>query len=133
MSPIVPIPRRGALRGLVALVSGTLVRAGCRREPAGTRVTVSDIPPGGRLETQVEGVPVELRRAGDEIRARSLLCTHLGCRLQWREADASYHCPCHAGRFDAEGRPVAGPPRRPLTRIPVRLEDGHVVLGEGAS
>jgi Rieske Fe-S protein len=31
------------------------------------------------------------------------------------------YCPCHEGTFDlATGRPVAGPPRRPLPRV--RLE-----------
>jgi Rieske Fe-S protein len=37
------------------------------------------------------------------------------------------HCPCHAGYFDlATGRPIAGPPRRPLPRIVLEQRDGSI-------
>jgi Rieske Fe-S protein len=37
-------------------------------------------------------------------------------------------CPCHHGFFEAQdGRPIAGPPRRPLARIVLREgEDGTI-------
>lgn len=45
-------------------------------------------------------------------------CTHLSCAVIPRPADGSFFCPCHEGRFDLRsGRPTAGPPRRPLTRV----------------
>jgi Rieske Fe-S protein len=40
------------------------------------------------------------------------------------------HCPCHEGLFDLRsGRPVAGPPRRPLdiVRLQVRGDDIYAV------
>src|SRR5947209_7964652 len=46
-------------------------------------------------------------------------CTHLSCGVipDPKEPDKLF-CPCHHGYFDcATGRPVAGPPRRPLPRI----------------
>ena len=37
------------------------------------------------------------------------------------------HCPCHNGYFDlATGRPIAGPPRRPLPRIKLEVRDGVI-------
>jgi arsenite oxidase small subunit len=34
-------------------------------------------------------------------------------------------CPCHNGSFDLEtGKPLAGPPRRPLPRILLEIRDG---------
>ena len=37
------------------------------------------------------------------------------------------HCPCHVGYFDlATGRPIAGPPRRPLPRIALEVRDGII-------
>ena len=37
------------------------------------------------------------------------------------------HCPCHNGWFDlATGRPVAGPPQRPLPRITLDVRDGII-------
>jgi Rieske Fe-S protein len=38
-----------------------------------------------------------------------------------RVEQGDIRCPCHEGYFDlATGRPLAGPPQRPLTRV--RLE-----------
>jgi Rieske Fe-S protein len=45
-------------------------------------------------------------------------CTHLSCAVIPRPDEGSFFCPCHDGRFDLRsGVPIAGPPRRPLTRI----------------
>jgi Rieske Fe-S protein len=45
-------------------------------------------------------------------------CTHLSCAVIPRPDEGSFFCPCHEGRFDLRtGSPIAGPPRRPLTRI----------------
>ena len=58
-------------------------------------------------------------------------CTHLSCgvipQLAGKLEDCRLHCPCHHGFFDlATGRPVAGPPRRPLPRIILEVKDGMV-------
>jgi Rieske Fe-S protein len=37
-----------------------------------------------------------------------------------------FECPCHEGLFNLEGRPIAGPPDRPLARIEVEVRDGMV-------
>ena len=47
--------------------------------------------------------------------ARSLACTHLGCRVAG--APGGFACPCHGSRFDAAGAPVAGPARAALARV----------------
>jgi Rieske Fe-S protein len=45
-------------------------------------------------------------------------CTHLSCAVVPRPAEGEFFCPCHDGRFDIRtGAPIAGPPKRPLTRI----------------
>jgi Rieske Fe-S protein len=37
------------------------------------------------------------------------------------------HCPCHEGLFDLRsGRPIAGPPRRPLPRIVLEVRERDV-------
>jgi Rieske Fe-S protein len=37
------------------------------------------------------------------------------------------YCPCHEGIFEmATGRPLAGPARRPLTRIALEVRGGEV-------
>jgi len=44
-----------------------------------------------------------------------LTCTHLRCRVA-PAPGGGFSCPCHASRYDAEGRPVSGPAPRPLAR-----------------
>lgn len=49
-------------------------------------------------------------------------CTHLGCVVQWSEADKRYACPCHSGYFTQEGEVIEGPPPKPLRRLPTKIE-----------
>ena len=62
--------------------------------------------------------------------ARNLSCTHFGCPVAWREESRSYQCPCHDGRYDEEGRPVAGPPTQPLKRVPATVVGDTIRVGE---
>jgi Rieske Fe-S protein len=67
-----------------------------------------------------------LRLDEDTVVGFSQKCTHLGCVVYWAPEEAHLECPCHEGVFDLEGRPVAGPPERPLARIDVEIRDGVV-------
>ena len=53
-------------------------------------------------------------REGDGYRALSATCSHLGCRVSWNDATKQYHCPCHGGVYDRDGKVVSGPPPAPL-------------------
>jgi len=59
-----------------------------------------------------------VRVSATEFVAFNQKCTHLSCAVVPRPDEGSFFCPCHEGRFDLRsGVPIAGPPRRPLTRI----------------
>jgi nitrite reductase/ring-hydroxylating ferredoxin subunit len=74
---------------------------------------------------------VLLRPAADALVAYSQECTHLSCAVVPRVDTATLHCPCHQGTFDARtGRPLAGPPRRPLPRIVIEVR-GSAVYATG--
>ncbi|HHK60282.1 MAG TPA: ubiquinol-cytochrome c reductase iron-sulfur subunit [Desulfobacterales bacterium] len=61
--------------------------------------------------------------------AVSRICTHLGCRLNYSEADHLLVCPCHGSRFTVQGQRIAGPAKRDLPRYAVeRLADGRGYL-----
>jgi nitrite reductase/ring-hydroxylating ferredoxin subunit len=67
-------------------------------------------------------------RAGEnEFLAYSNKCSHLSCAVTPDVATRRLLCPCHHGSFDlATGRPLAGPPRRPLARILLEVRDGTI-------
>ncbi|MEO8430668.1 MAG: Rieske (2Fe-2S) protein [Acidobacteriota bacterium] len=68
-----------------------------------------------------------VRTAENRFFAYSQKCTHLSCAVTPRVSESCLHCPCHNGFFDLEtGTPTAGPPRRPLPRITLRIQDGSL-------
>jgi len=68
-------------------------------------------------------------------RAYSAVCTHKGCNVSWDMDEELFACPCHQGRFDLDGAPVAGPASEPLREIQLELREGHLWarLPEGAA
>lgn len=65
---------------------------------------------------------------GVEYMVLDATCSHLGCNVHWQEGDGRFACPCHNGRFDREGRVIAGPPPRALRRLPVKIENGKLIV-----
>lgn len=63
-----------------------------------------------------------------EYRAFSATCTHLQCTVQMHKPSHRIWCACHNGWYDLEGRNVAGPPPRPLTRYAVRLDGNDIFV-----
>ncbi|MCI0412308.1 ubiquinol-cytochrome c reductase iron-sulfur subunit [bacterium] len=57
-------------------------------------------------------------------------CTHLGCAFSWNAEAKQFVCPCHGGRFDGEGKRIAGPPPRPLDRYETKIEDNTLKIGK---
>ncbi len=44
----------------------------------------------------------------------SPVCTHAGCIVHWNQAEHTWDCPCHGGRYTPDGRRFAGPPMHDL-------------------
>lgn len=57
------------------------------------------------------------------------VCTHLGCLVTWQRPAERFVCPCHSGRYDINGKVVAGPPPAPLNRLPLKIENERVLIG----
>jgi len=66
---------------------------------------------------------------GAKFVAISDRCAHLGCPVRWVDAAERFICPCHGGVYDLLGRPVGGPPVRPLDRFYTRVIGDQVQLG----
>jgi menaquinol-cytochrome c reductase iron-sulfur subunit len=56
-------------------------------------------------------------------------CAHLGCPVRWVDAAERFICPCHGGVYDLLGRPVGGPPVRPLDRFYTRVSGEYLQVG----
>jgi len=82
----------------------------------------------GWLTTSAKSLAYVKRVKADEIIAISATCTHLGCIVTWNEEENYFKCPCHDGRFDADGKVISGPPPRPLRRHNTRVEQGKIYL-----
>lgn len=87
-------------------------------------VARASIPPDGGLVFRQSRVAV--LRAGDEIYALNLTCTHLGCTVS--VTPSGLVCPCHGSTFSRTGEVLRGPATRPLERLAVRLEGENVVV-----
>ena len=119
------------MAGLTGVVAVPRATGATRRWRAAA--SMFDLPPKGPMvatltERHADGwhetrktTVVFLDKAGDEYRAFSAICTHLGCRVAWNAESGQYKCPCHGGTYSRDGQVVAGPPPRGLTRLPVRL------------
>ena len=125
--------------GLIGAALAGLVGAAATPKPADRSrkwrkaATIFDLPPDmpyaavladrhadGWYETRKETV-LYLDKVGDGYRALSATCSHLGCRVSWNAQTKHFHCPCHGGIYDRDGKVIAGPPPAPLTSVNVRL------------
>ncbi len=69
-------------------------------------------------------------RTSEGVTALSMICTHLGCTVQYQEARQRFYCPCHDGVFDRDGDVVSGPVPIPLEQLPVKVLNDKVIVGE---
>jgi menaquinol-cytochrome c reductase iron-sulfur subunit len=144
------IPRRAFLARITSLLGATwaailaipgagfLLSPVLRRAPSRQRWVDLKLPPALEpnvpvrldFQTQIEDgwmtrkvrSFVYIAKLGDQIVAFSPTCTHLGCKVSWSSSNQRFMCPCHGGVYDLNGSVVAGPPPRPLARLPVEIE-----------
>ena len=58
----------------------------------------------------------------------SSTCTHLACSVIWNQERRLFLCPCHTGLFNPDGQPAGGPPKKPLTLLPHKIEEGKLMV-----
>jgi len=124
---------RRRLLGLAVPLGALVACAPTPPEPATAEVPLASLHDGERLVVWRGDEPVELLKRDTTIRARSLWCTHTGCRVVWKTESSTYRCLCHEATFDADGKVLSGPPPRPLRELPVTVRDDLVIVGELAA
>lgn len=97
-------------------------------------VTVGEVQtiPVGEAKTIPYGRwPALVIHTEEGLKAYSAVCTHFGCIVMWNAETGEIDCPCHDGFFDPiDGSVIAGPPPAPLEPLPIRTENGIIILGE---
>jgi len=73
---------------------------------------------GGTLTADFNGDRVmAMRNRKGNIVIFSLVCRHKRCTVEWKPNVAEFHCPCHEGKYNAEGNVLSGPPPGPMVRF----------------
>lgn len=113
-----------------AIAAKELMGFGERKYPIQKLAEVSSLNVGDSLQFNYpnEHVSALLVKTGEnEYHAYQNACTHLLCPVFWSAEKEKLVCPCHKGSFDVKtGAPIAGPPKRPLPEILLKIDGGAV-------
>jgi nucleotide-binding universal stress UspA family protein/nitrite reductase/ring-hydroxylating ferredoxin subunit len=79
--------------------------------------TLEDIAPGhgGVVDVNGDKLAVYIEADGT-VHSLSPRCAHMGCTVDWNDADKTWDCPCHGSRYRFDGMVVHGPATRGLDR-----------------
>jgi glycine/D-amino acid oxidase-like deaminating enzyme/nitrite reductase/ring-hydroxylating ferredoxin subunit len=85
------------------------------RAAEGTSIT--QVKPGEGKILKIDGERLAVYRdPSGEVVKLSPVCTHLGCIINWNDAESTWDCPCHGSRFHPTGEVMGGPAETPLER-----------------
>lgn len=92
--------------------------------------SLSELPEGGALGVEVNGVRVALARVGDDVFAVADNCSHRDFPLSLGEVNAdtcTILCEWHGAAFDLRtGTPTCPPAIRPVAVFAARVDGGDV-------
>jgi glycine/D-amino acid oxidase-like deaminating enzyme/nitrite reductase/ring-hydroxylating ferredoxin subunit len=89
----------------------------------GSDASLADLRPGEAAVVDADGKAIAAYRdPSGALHSVSAICTHMGCKVSWNPAEASWDCPCHGSRFTPGGAVLHGPALRGLE--PLSSEEG---------
>lgn len=85
---------------------------------------VDDVPPGGKLVVEVNGIGIILANSKDRVFAVRNLCSHAHETLECGRVRSGWiSCPVHGARFDLE----TGMPKNPPATLPIETYEVRIV------
>jgi len=95
----------------------------------------ADVPKGGVLAVEVDGVEIALVRDGDEVYAIADECSHAAIPLSEGDVEGcEIECWLHGSRFDVRtGEPVNLPATEPVQIYPTKLEGDTILVNVSVS
>jgi cytochrome b6-f complex iron-sulfur subunit len=124
----------GALAGLALIEVGgagfLFLRARSLEGEFGGIITAGPVDafPAGSVTEFAESHFFLIRSPDGGFLAVHNRCTHLGCTVNWVEADNQFVCPCHAASFDFYGHFEGPPVPRPLDTFQVQFDETVVLV-----
>ncbi|MBM4175003.1 MAG: Rieske 2Fe-2S domain-containing protein [Ignavibacteria bacterium] len=73
-----------------------------------------------------------IRMPNGEVKAFSATCTHFDCTVQYKKDLEIIWCACHNGKYDLNGKNIAGPPPRPLDEYRVVMKGDEILISKKA-
>lgn len=92
--------------------------------------SLSDIPPGTVMPFR-SGRFYLIRLDDGGFMAVSMVCSHLGCTVNWDASQQVFKCPCHASSFDKLGNVIKSPATKGLNYHKVIIRNGEVMVDPG--
>lgn len=82
--------------------------------------SLRSVRPGEGKILELNGQRVAAWRSDrGKVTLLSPICTHMGCVVDWNEAERTWDCPCHGSRFKPTGEVLSGPAESPLKVVKV--------------
>ena len=92
---------------------------------------LTEVPPNTFKIFRLKKKPVIVMNSEQgQVKALSLICTHLGCVVEYHEDEQKFHCNCHGSVFDKDGKNISGPAPIPLKPYRVKLTDTEILISE---
>jgi cytochrome b6-f complex iron-sulfur subunit/menaquinol-cytochrome c reductase iron-sulfur subunit len=131
-----------AVPAALFLTSGSSGEGGSRRERWIRVGRLADLLPGEPRRLTVVGDErdaftvtkdqmigsVWVIREGDQVRAFSATCPHLGCAVDLAADKKGFACPCHTSRFALSGAAESGPSPRGMDPLRARIVGDSVEI-----
>jgi len=81
-------------------------------------VDIESLVPGRGAICKMKGKTVAgYKDENGQLHVLSPVCTHVGCHVNWNQAEKSWDCPCHGSRFGIDGEVLHAPAVKPLKKI----------------
>lgn len=84
-----------------------------------------------KIQVQVGSIPIVVLPNPSQPEALIALnstCPHAGCKVNWKESDRKFVCPCHDSEFAPSGQVLRGPAVKPLASYPVKIENRSILV-----
>lgn len=101
-----PITNKDEMKNMLVDSTKSLVLDRIKAE----NIETNGIRPGSGAIVDLDGSKVGVYKDEDgKAYYIKPVCTHLGCILEWNDADKTWDCPCHGSRYDKYGKNIYDP------------------------